>query len=90
MMELIKITQLLLLIAVISYIGYRCADCKDRAKFFWHPFFMTIMEYPEDFRVEPFQHLVINGIPRAAGKPIPQKWADKINIEVSYRGMATN
>jgi len=52
-------------------------------------FFMTTMGHPEDFRIEPFQRLIINGILWAAGKPIPAKWAGKINIEVPYRGMVT-
>ena len=52
-------------------------------------FFMTTMGHPEDFQVESFQHLVINGILWAAGKPIPAKWAGKININVPYRGITT-
>jgi type 1 glutamine amidotransferase len=52
-------------------------------------FFMTTMGHPEDFQVESFQHLVINGILWAAGKPIPAKWAGKMNINVPYRGITT-
>lgn len=48
-------------------------------------FFMTTMGHPEDFRLEPFQHLIINAIHWAAGKPIPKQWAGKININVPYR-----
>lgn len=48
-------------------------------------FFFTTMGHPEDFDVESFQHLVINGIHWAAGKPIPKKWAGKMNINVPYR-----
>ena len=48
-------------------------------------FFMTTMGHPEDFQIESFQHLVINGILWAAGKPIPKKWAGKIDIQVPYR-----
>jgi type 1 glutamine amidotransferase len=52
-------------------------------------FFMTTMGHPEDFQVESFQHLVINGILWAAGKPIPAKWAGKMNINVPYRGITS-
>lgn len=48
-------------------------------------FFMTTMGHPEDFDQEPFQHLVINAIHWAAGKPIPKKWAGKMAINVPYR-----
>ncbi len=48
-------------------------------------FFMTTMGHPEDFDVEPFQHLVINAIHWAAGKPVPKKWLGKMTINVSYR-----
>lgn len=48
-------------------------------------FFFTTMGHPEDFDVESFQHLVINGIHWASGKPIPKKWAGKIKINVPYR-----
>ena len=48
-------------------------------------FFMTTLGHPEDFRLEPFQHLIINAIHWAAGKPIPEKWAGKIAIDVPYR-----
>ena len=47
--------------------------------------FMTTLGHPEDFSLEPFQHLVINAIHWAAGKPIPEKWAGKIDINVPYR-----
>ncbi|MGV8880422.1 MAG: ThuA domain-containing protein [Sphingobacteriaceae bacterium] len=47
--------------------------------------FMTTLGHPEDFALEPFQHLVINAIHWAAGKPIPKKWAGKIAINVPYR-----
>jgi type 1 glutamine amidotransferase len=47
--------------------------------------FMTTLGHPEDFDLEPFQHLVINAIHWAAGKPVPQKWAGKIAINVPYR-----
>lgn len=48
-------------------------------------FIMTTLGHPEDFDVEPFQHLVINAIHWAAGKPIPKKWAGKIEMHVPYR-----
>ena len=49
--------------------------------------FMTTMGHPEDFQVESFQRLVINGIHWALGKPVPKKWAGKIEIKVPYRGI---
>ncbi len=52
-------------------------------------FFITTMGHPEDFRIESFQRLIINGILWATGKPIPATWAGKIDIEVPYRGMVT-
>lgn len=48
-------------------------------------FFMTTMGHPEDFDQEPFQHLVVNAIHWAAGKPVPKKWAGKMEINVPYR-----
>lgn len=48
-------------------------------------FFITTMGHPEDFNVEPFQRLVINAIHWAAGKPVPKKWAGKMDINVPYR-----
>ncbi|MEO5891324.1 MAG: ThuA domain-containing protein [Ferruginibacter sp.] len=48
-------------------------------------FFMTTLGHPEDFRLESFQHLIINAIHWAAGKPVPKKWAGKIAINVPYR-----
>ena len=48
-------------------------------------FFFTTLGHPEDFDQEPFQHLVINALHWAAGKPIPKKWAGKIDINVPYR-----
>lgn len=50
-------------------------------------FFMTTLGHPEDFALEPFQRLVINAIHWAAGKPMPKKWAGKIEINVLYRGI---
>jgi type 1 glutamine amidotransferase len=47
--------------------------------------FITTMGHPEDFDQEPFQRLVINAIHWAAAKPIPKKWAGKIQINVPYR-----
>ncbi len=48
-------------------------------------FFFTTLGHPEDFDQEPFQHLVINAIHWVAGKPIPKKWAGKMEINVPYR-----
>ncbi|MHB1178428.1 MAG: ThuA domain-containing protein [Daejeonella sp.] len=47
--------------------------------------FTTTLGHPEDFDLEPFQRLVINAIHWASGKPIPKKWAGKIEINVPYR-----
>lgn len=48
-------------------------------------FFFTTLGHPEDFDQEPFQHLVINALHWAAGKPVPKKWAGKMDINVPYR-----
>ncbi|MEO6932628.1 MAG: ThuA domain-containing protein [Chitinophagaceae bacterium] len=48
-------------------------------------FFMTTLGHPEDFDLEPFQRLVINAIHFLAGKPVPKKWAGKMEINVPYR-----
>lgn len=48
-------------------------------------FFITTLGHPEDFDQEPFQRLVINAIHWAAGKPVPKKWAGKMEIHVPYR-----
>lgn len=50
-------------------------------------FFITTLGHPEDFDLEPFQRLVINGIHWAAGKSIPKKWAGKITINAPYHGI---
>jgi type 1 glutamine amidotransferase len=49
--------------------------------------FMTTLGHPDDFRVESFQRLVINGIHWALGKPVPKKWAGRMNIDVAYHGI---
>jgi type 1 glutamine amidotransferase len=49
--------------------------------------FMTTLGHPEDFQVESVQRLVINGLHWALGKPVPKKWAGKINIDVKYHGI---
>lgn len=49
--------------------------------------FFTTMGHPEDFGVESFQRLVINGIHWALGRPVPEKWPGKLPISVPYRGM---
>jgi type 1 glutamine amidotransferase len=48
-------------------------------------FFFTTLGHPEDFDDESFQHLVINALHWAAGKPVPKNWAGKMNINVPYR-----
>ncbi|MGK2864145.1 MAG: ThuA domain-containing protein [Chitinophagaceae bacterium] len=48
-------------------------------------FFITTLGHPEDFKLEPFQHLIINAVHWASGKPIPKKWAGKMEINVPYR-----
>ncbi|MFM9911473.1 MAG: ThuA domain-containing protein [Chitinophagaceae bacterium] len=48
-------------------------------------FFFTTLGHPEDFDIEPFQHMVINAIHWASGKKIPKKWAGKMEINVPYR-----
>jgi len=49
--------------------------------------FMTTLGHPEDFKVEAVQRLVINGIHWALGKPVPERWAGKIDIDVKYHGI---
>lgn len=49
--------------------------------------FVTTLGHPEDFQVESFQRLVINGIHWAAGKSVPKKWAGKFNVDVKYHGI---
>ena len=51
--------------------------------------FTTTLGHPEDFGIEAFQRLVINGIHWALGKPVPKTWAGKIAINVPYRGIQT-
>lgn len=47
--------------------------------------FMTTLGHPEDFQQEAVQRMVINAIHWTLGKPVPKKWAGKININVAYR-----
>jgi type 1 glutamine amidotransferase len=47
---------------------------------------MTTLGHPEDFQVESFQRLVVNGIHWALSKPVPKKWAGKMTIDVKYHG----
>ncbi|WP_460920034.1 ThuA domain-containing protein [Pontibacter brevis] len=49
--------------------------------------FTTTLGHPGDFSREPFLRLVMNAIHWAAGKPVPEKWAGKIAMDVPYRGM---
>jgi type 1 glutamine amidotransferase len=47
--------------------------------------FFTTLGHPEDFDQEAFQHMVINAIHWAAGKPVPKKWKGPMQINVPYR-----
>lgn len=47
--------------------------------------FMTTMGHPDDFKLEPFQHLVINAIHWELGQKVPKTWKGKIDINVPYR-----
>ncbi len=49
--------------------------------------FMTTLGHPEDFQVESFQRLVFNGMHWALGKPVPKRWAGKIEVNVKYHGI---
>ncbi len=49
--------------------------------------FMTTLGHPEDFQVESFQRLVVNGIHWALGKPVPKTWSGKVEIKVEYHGI---
>lgn len=48
--------------------------------------FMTTLGHPQDFNVEAFQRLVVNGIHWALNAPVPTTWAGKIDINVPYHG----
>ena len=47
--------------------------------------FMTTLGHPQDFKEEGLQRLVINAIHWTLGKPVPKKWAGKIDMNVPYR-----
>lgn len=47
--------------------------------------FMTTLGHPEDFRLEPFQRLVINAIHYELGLKVPKEWKGKMDIQVPYR-----
>lgn len=49
--------------------------------------FMTTLGHPEDFQQEAMQRLSINAIHWALGKPVPNEWKGKFDINVPYRGM---
>ena len=49
--------------------------------------FFTTLGHPEDFGVEAFQRLVVNGFHWALGREVPQAWAGRMTIGVPYRGM---
>jgi len=51
--------------------------------------FTTTMGHPEDFAVEPFQRLLVNGIHWALGRPVPDRWEGPVSIQVPYRGIVT-
>jgi type 1 glutamine amidotransferase len=46
--------------------------------------FTTTMGHPEDFQVEAFQRVVVNGIHWTLGKPVPEKWPGKMPFDISY------
>ncbi|MEO7297609.1 MAG: ThuA domain-containing protein [Verrucomicrobiota bacterium] len=46
--------------------------------------FYTSLGHPEDFQVESFQRLTVNAIHWALGKPVPQKWPGKLDINIPY------
>lgn len=46
--------------------------------------FITTLGHPGDFNAEAFQHIVINAVHWAAGKPVPAKWAGKIAMNIRY------
>jgi type 1 glutamine amidotransferase len=46
--------------------------------------FFTTLGHPEDFQVESFQRLVVNGIHWALDKSVPQEWPGKIEFNVKY------
>jgi len=47
--------------------------------------FMTTLGHPADFNEEGFQRLVINAVHWTLDKPVPKKWAGKIDMNVPYR-----
>ncbi|MBI1789651.1 MAG: ThuA domain-containing protein [Acidobacteria bacterium] len=49
--------------------------------------FYTSMGHPEDFQVAAFQRLVINAIHWALGRPVPEPWAGKFEVNASYHGI---
>lgn len=49
--------------------------------------FVTTLGHPEDFQVESFQRLVVNGIHWTLGKSAPKKWAGKFEVNVKYHGI---
>jgi type 1 glutamine amidotransferase len=50
-------------------------------------FFITTLGHPDDFKQESFQRLIFNAMHWASGKPVPKKWAGKLEINVPYRGL---
>lgn len=49
--------------------------------------FVTTLGHPEDFQVEAFQRLVVNGVHWALGKRAPKRWAGKLSVDVKYHGI---
>jgi type 1 glutamine amidotransferase len=49
--------------------------------------FLTTLGHPADFKVESMQRLTINGVLWALGRPVPKKWAGKLEIDVPYHGI---
>lgn len=47
--------------------------------------FMTTMGHPEDFQQEGLQRVFINAVHWTLGRPVPDNWAGKIEMNVPYR-----
>jgi type 1 glutamine amidotransferase len=46
---------------------------------------MTTLGHPEDFQAEALQRVFINAVHWTLGKPVPDTWAGKIEMNVPYR-----
>lgn len=47
--------------------------------------FATTLGHPEDFSVPSFQRLMVNAVHWSLGKPVPETWHGKIDINIPYR-----